>query len=175
MFYKNAQLRYETVFPQRVVSTKFVRSANAVVNGEGTTVFLCPLGEAELLLDFEKEVVGGLTMKVRCEGAAHITVIYDEWPESAMRREPYESTWYTGLRDDFDLSEGEHTLVSEGRRGFRYAGIFASGSCTELLSVEASNGSWPHEQRGFFRCSDEKLNRIWDISVATLRACMQSF
>ena len=136
---------------------------------------MCPLGEAELLLDFEKEVVGGLTMKVRCEGAAHITVIYDEWPESAMRREPYESTWYTGLRDDFDLSEGEHTLVSEGRRGFRYAGIFASGSCTELLSVEASNGSWPHEQRGFFRCSDEKLNRIWDISVATLRACMQSF
>ena len=175
MFFRNEKLRYETVLPHRVVSTKFVRSANSVINGEGTTSLLCPLGEAQILLDFGKEIVGGLRMRVRCERAAHITVIYDEWPESAQRREPYESTWYTGLRDDFELSQGEQTLVSEGRRGFRYACIFADGGCVELLSVEADNGSWPLVQEGFFRCSDEKLNRIWDISVATLRACMQTF
>ncbi len=176
MFERKPQLTYWTVSPVSVSETRLVKNPHAILDGTGRTRLLCGMGEAQLLIDFHEEVVGGLEMTVSCAGDAHIEVYYEETPEAALRREPYVSSWYRQPKDEFDLTAGEHTLISRGRRGFRYAGLFAGGKGdVELISVKAVSGGWPVEKRGSFRCSDERLNRIWEISAATVRACMQDF
>lgn len=176
MFEKNLSLVYHSVFPKSVTRTALVRYPQALVEGTGEAELLCGFGEASLLIDFHEEAVGGLEMKIRCEADAHIEILYEETPDAAMRREDYVSSWYKQPKDIWELTPGEHTLVSQGRRGFRYVGLFASSSASvKLISVTAVSGSWPLHERGSFSCSDGRLNRIWDISRNTARACMQDF
>ena len=176
MFEKNPRLTYWNVAPKSVERAALVRAPQAFMTENGITALLCSLGEASMLIDFKEEVVGGLVVRLRCAADTHVLIQYEEEPEAAIRREPYACTWYKEPQDEYDLPAGEHVIVSKGRRGFRYAALFVMGTeNVELISVEAVNGGWPVRMRGSFRCSDERLNRIWDISAATVRACMQDF
>lgn len=176
MFEKNPRLTYHEVSVKNISRTTLVKSPDAFISGKGPAGLLCSLGEAGMLIDFREEVVGGLEVKIRCGAEAHAEIIYEEEPDGAMRREPFVCSWYRQPVDEYDLTEGEHTLISKGRRGFRYIGLFVkSEKDAELISVKAISGGWPVEKRGSFRCSDDRLNRIWDISAATVRACMQDF
>ncbi len=176
MFLKKPRLTYHEVGAKYISRTTLVKSPAALVSGNGNTELMCSLGEASMLIDFREEVVGGLEMKIRCEAGAHVEVIYEEEPDGAMRREPFVCSWYKQPKDEYDLQAGEHILISQGRRGFRYIGLFIrSEKNAELISVRGISGSWPLTERGSFRCSDECLNKIWEISRNTARACMQDF
>ena len=41
-----------------------------------------------------------------------------------------------------------------------------------MNSISVNFTSYPLEDRGRFRCSDDLLNRIWDTGANTLRLCM---
>lgn len=176
MFEKNPNLKYETVYPRRITDHRMVKTPAALVMGKGTATLLGGFGEASILVDFDGEMVGGLEMKISCTAPVHIRMDYEEDAELAKRREPLACNWYQLVTDEYNMDIGEHTLTSRGRRGFRFVNI--SVTCGEDVTVHfvrAINGTWDIKERGFFRCSDEKLNRIWDISAATAKACMQDF
>lgn len=176
MFEKNPQLQYHTVPPRRVHESGLVKAPAAFLERAGATTFLCPWGEAHLLLDFDGEMVGGLEVTLTCTADTHVRIDYEEHPTYALRKEPLTCNWYQLVVDEYDLTAGTHTLRSKGRRGFRFVNITVTGSeNVRLDEVQAINGGWPVTPRGMFRCSDDRLNRIWDISAATARACMQTF
>jgi len=176
MFKKYPALKYTTVFPKRVTNTRMVRSPLSLIENEGETVFLGGFGEAHALLDFDREVVGCVTVELSCQADTHVRLDYEEDAELTMRREPLASSWYRMVTDEYDLPKGKHTLISKGRRGFRFVCVSVTSEADVTVhAVTAENGIFPAVQKGNFRCSDEKLNRIWDISAATARACMQNF
>ena len=176
MFEKYPALKYTAVFPERITNTRMVRSPLSLIEKEGETVFLGGFGEAHALIDFDCEIVGGLTVELSCEENAYIRIDYEEEAELAMRREPLASSWYRMVTDEYELPKGKHTLISKGRRGFRFVCLsIKSEANVTVHGVSAENGVFPAVQKGNFRCSDDKLNRIWDISAATARACMQNF
>ena len=176
MFEKNPNLAYSTVFPRRVTSARMARNALSLTDGQGNAVLLGGFGEASVLLDFDCEVVGCLTVTLSCDAPAHVCIRYDEEAELAERSDPLACSWYKLVFDEYELEPGKHTLTSKGRRGFRFASISAQSEDDVILcTVSAENGTHPVSQRGLFRCSDDRLNRIWDISAATAKACMQSF
>ena len=176
MFKKSPNLAYTTVFPRRVTSARMAQTALSLVGGEGESVLLGGFGGASVLLDFDCEIVGCLTVKISCEAPTHIRINYDEEAELAERNDPLACSWYKLVYDEYDLEPGTHTIVSRGRRGFRFINLTAeSEEDVTIHSVSAENGNHPVTQRGLFRCSDDRLNRIWDISAATAKACMQSF
>ncbi len=175
MFEKNPNLTYRLVMPCRIDRTTRVKMPNALL-GAGKAVLLCERGEASMLIDFHEEVVGSISLKVKCAESARVTLIYEEDPDAAMRREEYICSWYRQPKDEYSLASGEHTLLSQGRRGFRYAGVFVqSKQNVEVIEARAISGGWAVKPRGSFCCSDDRINRIWDISTATVRACMQDF
>jgi len=175
-FEKNPDLQYTTVLPRRVTSARLAQNSLLLLGGEGAAVLLGGFGEASLLFDFDAEIVGGLTVELSCDSKAHVRIDYEEEAELAQRRDPLACSWYRLVTDEYDLEAGSHTLVSRGRRGFRFVSISVQSEDDVIVrKVSAENGNHPVTQRGLFRCSDERLNRIWDISAATAKACMQSF
>ncbi len=176
MFAKNSDLTYTTVSPRRVTSARLAQKTLSLIDGEGDAVLLGGFGEASVLLDFDCEIVGCLTVELSCEAPTHVRINYDEEAELTQRNDPLACSWYKLVYDEYELEAGKHTIVSRGRRGFRFVSISAQSEEDVVLhAVSAENGNHPVSQRGLFRCSDEKLNRIWDISAATAKACMQSF
>ena len=176
MFRKKANLKYETVYPYRVTESCMTKSPQGLIGGGEAVTMLGGFGEASVLLDFDAEMVGGLEVVLNCSAPTKVYIGYEEEPELAKRRENVVCTWYNLVKDEFELEPGQHTLTSEGRRGFRYVYLcVTSEEDVTVKEVHAINGIWDVEEKGFFRCSDERLNRIWDISMATAKACMQDF
>ncbi|MBQ8497747.1 MAG: hypothetical protein IJ489_09890 [Clostridia bacterium] len=176
MFERNPNLQYETVSPRRITETKLMKRPLALLNHRGDAVLLGGFGEASVLIDFDEEIVGGLEVTLVCTAPVHIRIDYEEDAELAKRRDPLACSWYQLVFDEYDLEAGEHTFVSRGRRGFRFINLSAvSEEDVTLKTVTAINGTHPIRERGSFRCSDDRLNRIWDISSATAKACMQAF
>lgn len=176
MFTENPRLQYETVYPRRVTESRLAKAPMGLVGGKEKATLLGGFGEAGVLLDFDLEVVGGLELSLSCAAKARVRIDYEEEAELAKRREPLACNWYTLVTDEYDVEAGEHTLISRGRRGFRFVNISVTSEEDVTLSfVRAKNGTWKIRDLGAFRCSDDLLNRIWDISAATAKACMQDF
>ena len=59
-------------------------------------------------------------------------------------------------------------------RGYRYLAITVRGisSDVKVAAVEILAIEYPVERKGFFRCSDERINAIWQICEATQRTNM---
>jgi len=77
------------------------------------------------------------------------------------------------LADRVTLREGRQTYRPFTWKGFRYAKL-RFWSCTKpvrIHSVKAVETTYPFEERGKFESSDERFNRVWEISRATLKLC----
>ncbi len=106
-----------------------------------------------VLFDFGKELFGYvLISNVKPEDVLHIS--YGESVEEAL--------------DIADAIVQEDVRGAENyklcQRAFRY--LFLTGN--EEVNVEADYEYLPLEYRGQFRCSDEEINRVWEMCAYTL-------
>jgi hypothetical protein len=65
-----------------------------------------------------------------------------------------------------------------GNTGFRFVRIDLADDATaavELQGVRAVSLLRPLEQTGSFACSDDRLNRIWQVGARTVHLCMQDY
>lgn len=65
---------------------------------------------------------------------------------------------------------GDGLWTTEHRLGFRFLRIESENP---VASVSVAASQRPTPRRGFFRCSDDILTEIWQVSADTLHACMQ--
>ncbi len=138
-------------------------------------------GGASLLLDFGKELQGGLRI---------VTGQYGSGKPIKVRIRLGES--YSEACCDIDGRNGagnDHAIrdfVTElpwlgcrefGRSGFRFARIDVMDKSETLLlrEVSAYNEFLDVPLKGSFRCSDERLNSIWETAVYTVSQNMQDY
>lgn len=75
------------------------------------------------------------------------------------------------------MKDGEQTYQPFTWKGFRYVKL-RFHNCfkpVKVHSVRVMVTTYPFEERGTFECSDEKMNRIFDISRSTIRLCSNEF
>ncbi len=133
-----------------------------------------PAGEAERVVDFGRETVGGVRVRGRADGAAAVTVFYGEDLVEAMRDEPFSSPWYALPCDERTIAPGPFDLATPGRRAFRYVRLRIAGR-VRIDDVEAWFEHYPVELKGRFTCGDPLLNDAWAIAEHTVRCCMQQY
>ena len=120
-----------------------------------------------MLYDFGRETFGHLDFrKPTGSGMAHI--FYGESREEALDKEHCETL------DRVKISNG---LVhrNPGSKAFRYVYIETTGHADFLLSMYEEYAPFLPERSGSFRCSDDELNRIWQVSAYTLELTTQEF
>ena len=114
-----------------------------------------------IFADFGEETFGFLKLK-GVKGKGRIRIVYGESEPEAMCED------FDGP-DQWEYVEAgpEEELRLKVSRGFRYAHVIPDSSVS-VDSVAMDAELCPLRRRGSFRCSDELLNRIWDVSAHTM-------
>lgn len=140
---------------------------------------LTPLARGEgayLILDFERAVCGGLELDVEGPAGTIVDIAYDETvlDRRVNPRAVNPNGSVYRFADRYVLREGRQQI--SGRlhdRGFRLAQLVFRrfpGTVT-IHGVAAEDRVYPVPLEGRFECDDPYLNRLWEKSVATIRAC----
>ncbi len=124
--------------------------------------------EAGTLIDFGKETFGYVKFH-NLKGKGKLTIYYGESPEEALDKDYCE----TLDRFDFDNSDANDFIVPDSK-AFRYIYIEKDLSL-DYDSVSMLYEYLPLDYRGSFRCNDELINRIWDISAYTMHLTSREF
>ncbi len=129
-------------------------------------------GDIELLLDFGQEATGYIQFELDAEQGTVVDCYGVERVGADLAPEHSEGMNNT-LR--YVSREGKQLYRSLVRRGFRYLFVTfrKAKRPIKVFDVHVRFSTYPVTENGRLECSDERLNRIWDISRKTLLACME--
>jgi alpha-L-rhamnosidase len=121
-----------------------------------------------ILVDFGKETFGYAKL-IGLKGKGNIRLYYGESKEEALSAATCE------LLDSIYIDQQQKGDVTmEGSRAFRYINVLFDDDVS-IDNVSMLYEYSPVQQRGSFRCSDEQVNKIWDVSAYTLHLNTASF
>ena len=131
---------------------------------------------ASVLLDFGRELHGGIQIGGMCQRGMKMRVRFGESVGEAMSEIGQK---FAG--NDHAIRDGIHDIpfmgvVEIGNTGFRFVRLdLVTSGKVNLECVRAVSLMRPMRRLGEFRCSDERLNRIWETAVRTVHLCCQDF
>ncbi len=161
-------------------------SGQVSVNNSANSVTMISNGKkkASILLDFGKEIYGGLkiyTGMARTQSPTHLRVCLGESVTEAMSDtdipdNPQNPTNDHSLRD-YNLEAPWLGSVECGKTGFRFARIDLLDTVQPfpLRYVEARSFIRDIPDVGSFHCSDPRLEDIWSTGAYTVKLNMQDF
>ncbi len=118
------------------------------------------------LADFGSIVYGRPDISGTFAGRGTVALNYIESLDSGWAHTEGKSAMYS----DKLTGEGVFSWKSFWKRPCRY--LFISGAIETLDSLCIQEYGYPVVRSGSFRCSDEKLNYLWEIAERTLRVCL---
>ena len=132
---------------------------------------------AAVLLDFGRELHGGLQIGsgARSGERTRVRVRFGESAAEAMAELGEKNTTNGhAIRDSvIDLPWAGSREI--GNTGFRFVRIDLVEGQAALEFVRAVSLMRPMERIGGFRCSDERLNAVWETAVRTVHLCCQEY
>ena len=130
-----------------------------------------------VLLDFGRELHGGVQIGVgRGQKGMRVRFRFGESVAEAMS-----DIGEKGATNDHAIRDDIICIPSFGTRevgntGFRFLRLdLVSAGSVRLEFVRAVELMRPMKRIGAFRCSDERLNRIWETAVRTVHLCCQDY
>lgn len=121
-----------------------------------------------LLVDFGKETFGFIKLH-GLKGKGNVDIYYGESQEEAL------STTYCETLDRLSVDQNDKAdSVMELSKAFRYVNIQLEPGVS-IDSVSMLYEFLPVADRGGFRCSDELINRIYDVAKYTFRLNTREF
>ncbi|WP_294546524.1 trehalase family glycosidase [uncultured Bacteroides sp.] len=130
---------------------------------------ICIGKNGAVLIDFYHLEVGNVTFTAR--GAGKLTAYVGESPEEALNEN--EKSFEQFPVQPYTLT-GDGTPIRLPERALRYVKLFSDQGC-EISSVAFKASVWPVKFQMSFECDNEKMNRIWEASVATLHTSTHGF
>ena len=135
-----------------------------------------------VLLDFGKEIQGGIQIVRSMSGSkdVHFRLVLGESVSEALSSVKARKSTATNdhaLRD-MEIAVPWLGSVEVGNSGFRFARLelLDGGKDTlDLVAVRAISKYRDVPYLGSFRCSDERLNQIWQTGAYTVHLCMQDY
>lgn len=131
------------------------------------------VGDGRWLVDLGREIVGGLALEVH--GARGGQTVEVRLGEELASADTVRYRLRTGnvYREVWTLRDGSQRLEHWGYRGFRYAELITDPSLDlgEAVRAVVVRLPWQTDDAAF-RCSDEDLNRVWEMcrySIAATR------
>ena len=126
------------------------------------------------LYDFGREVFGSLKLIGLNDGNTYI--YYGESSEEALDKEHCETLDFIYSDDADRWSPTAPRVCHLDSKAFRFVYIeTSSGAVYDDVAADLEYAPFDAATSGSFRCSDELLNRIWDVSADTLDLTTREF
>ncbi len=167
-----AEITRATPRPALPGARRLVDAPDALLadTGEWTTVHPQPDGDVHLVIDFGKEMIGYWEFDLDAPAGAVLDGNGFEGIDDGG------IFWTMNTRNSFRYvcREGRQVFRSHERRGFRYLSLTLRDFDRPLRIRHICNrlATYPVAQVGHFACSDETLNKIWEVGAYTVRLCM---
>ena len=133
-----------------------------------------------LLVDFGKETFGFIRLH-GLGGNGTVSLYYGESPEEALDINNCETMDHLSVDDNKVSDLATNTTISLkddymliNSKAFRYVYVEKSPA-VGFDHISMLYEYLPVEYRGSFRCNDEELNRIWDVSAYTMHLTAREF
>ncbi len=126
-----------------------------------------------VVIDFEKIRAGYIALNITGYGGDIVDVVYGE--ELFDGKICFDGVSYRPI-SRFILKDGENRLETKfNYEAFRYVMLIFRNHIrkNQLNEVQIRERFYPMDKESVFRTSNEKLQKIWDISLHTLKLCMQ--
>ncbi len=137
-------------------------AAGEIRAADGANVFVFDFGQTRYIRPGVE--VTGLAGDVRLEFFYHLAL--QERPHTMLGfGHPRE-----GFCDSFTPDAEHRSWMGLTPRGFRFLTVKVAGSGQCQFRLQAKTVTYPYAQENQFQCDDAFLQRVWDTSLATLRA-----
>jgi hypothetical protein len=132
--------------------------------------------DSEFVVDFGRELSGYIIFELDAPAGAIIDFYGIEYLKDGWRQPTY------GLDNTlhYVCQPGRQRYTSLVRRGLRYLLVMVryceleeNAPPVRFYNIEMLQSNYPVAEVGQFKCSDELLNSIWQISQHTTRLCME--
>jgi hypothetical protein len=120
-----------------------------------------------LFVDFGKETFGYIKL-LRLKGKGKVAFYFGESREEAT------DTGHCELADKVNIDQNGGDYTFKGSRAFRYVNIYYDDNIS-INNVSMLYEYSPVTQRGSFKCSDDEVNKIWDVAAYTLHLNTREF
>ena len=129
-------------------------------------------GDVELVYDLGVQRCGYYHFEMIADAGVEVDIYGVEYITSSGKIQ-HSDTNRNGLT--YITKAGVNKFVSFKRRSGRYLFISLRGikSDIRIRHFGVIESTYPVEYRGSFNCSDQNLNKIWEISARTLKLCME--
>ena len=167
--------RRRFLLPSRVVwtSKSGIEGAQNLLSDDHTSCIFKTGAGGAVLLDFGQEMHGGVRIDVTSGSAArpiHVRVRFGESVSEAMAEPNNDHAIH-----DWDMKVSWFGRTDVGDTGFRFVRIDLTDPDATLVikNVHAVSLAYDEPYLGTFKCSDQRLNRIWEVGAQTVHLCMQ--
>ena len=158
----------------RFLNRKVVGEAADLVERqlEDLIIHPSPGTDIELAYDLGEQNIGYYDFALEAEAGVEIDIYGVEYvtPQGEIQHTEGNRNGMTYI-----TRQGLNRFTSTKRRSGRYLFLTFRNlkSPVALHSFQLIESTYPVRQVGSFHCSDERLDRIWDISARTLKLCME--
>ena len=129
-----------------------------------------------ILLDFGRELHGGVQLGVSCDAprAMRVRLRFGESAGEAMCELGEKGSTNDHALRDLELAVPSNGSIEVGNTGFRFLRIdLVTAGSVGFDFIRAVELMRPMRRLGAFKCSDERLNRVFETSVRTAHLCCQ--
>ncbi|MFN8140263.1 MAG: alpha-L-rhamnosidase C-terminal domain-containing protein [Fimbriimonadales bacterium] len=152
--------RCNLLMPSAHVKWPFAKTAYAAPSPEGSRM--------QATFDFGSMTVG--YWEVECETSAEVGTLHLNGFESFQEGEP-DFAWEMANTMEIAVPRGRHSFGSMLRRGGRF--VLAQSADVTVTAVRCHESTYPSKLAAEFECSDDRLNKIFDMCALTLRLCSE--
>ena len=155
----------------QVPEGRFLAGSGCLLNRKSTNETVA------VLLDFGRELHGGLQIGSggRSGKGTKVRVRFGESVAEAMAELGERNTTNDHAIRDSVIDLPWLGACEIGNTGFRFVRIDLVEGTAALDFVRAISLMRPMERIGGFRCSDERLNAVWETAVRTVHLCCQEY
>lgn len=179
------KLKTTMLLPERIVLSENTLNAEVLLEEHcrqsilGAESVSCKIKKGGyIILDFGEEIQGGIVVSIqnpsdRENGKIHF--VFGESVSEAQSTIGEKNSVNDHSIRDLYYPVTIHSTFRIGNTGFRFVKIEACETDICLSEVQAAYEHCGLEQKGSFRCSDERINKIFNVSVKTVYLCMQEY
>lgn len=129
-------------------------------------------GDIEMLYDLGEQNCGYYSFELIADDGVCVDIYGVEYITPSGK---IQHSWSNRNGMRYITKDGRNKFVSLKRRSGRYIFITIRNqkSVVRIRNFKLIESTYPVNHTGSFECSDQRLNRIWEISARTLKLCME--